>query len=103
VLDSRELRRGRGSSLIKLRAKIEQISARTDVRLRDRSLVRDAVVVLSGTTRATACAESGHRPPHGWLSLDLVQSFVQDYRQGIRDRLRLLPACRRAGDMLVVW
>jgi hypothetical protein len=37
--------------LIKLRAKIEQISARTDVRLRDRSLVRDAVVVLSGTTR----------------------------------------------------
>jgi hypothetical protein len=51
VLDSRELSRGRGSSLIKLRAKIEQISARTDVRLRDRSLVRDAVVVLSGTTR----------------------------------------------------
>jgi hypothetical protein len=37
--------------LIKLRAKIEQISARTDVRLRDRSLVRDAVAVLSGTTR----------------------------------------------------
>jgi hypothetical protein len=37
--------------LIKLRAKIERISARTDVRLRDRSLVRDAVVVLSGGTR----------------------------------------------------
>jgi hypothetical protein len=51
VLDSRELRRGQGSSLIKLRAKIEQISAKTDVRLRDRSLVRDAVVVLSGKTR----------------------------------------------------
>jgi hypothetical protein len=51
VLDSRKLKRGRGSSLIKLRAKIERISARTDVRLRDRSLVRDAVVVLSGGTR----------------------------------------------------
>jgi hypothetical protein len=51
VLDSRELRRGQGSSLIKLRAKIEQISAKTDVRLRKRSLVRDAVVVLSGKTR----------------------------------------------------
>jgi hypothetical protein len=56
---------------------------------------------LAAGLESSACAGSGHRPPHGWQSLDFVQSFVQESRQGIRDRLTLLPAWRRAGDVLV--
>lgn len=47
------------------------------------------------------CAESGHRPSHGWRSLGLVQSLVQESYHVIRDCSRLLPALTGASDVLV--
>jgi hypothetical protein len=56
---------------------------------------------LAAGLESFVCAESGHRPPHGWRSLDLVQSIVQESCQGVRDRSRLLPALTGASDVLV--